>query len=87
MHVAQHSSQVSVDVLNLFQASAPEHELDKRVLHQILGGLMIPVSQTQGPCEQTLVSLGEQLLSSIFWSYRRSALIQHSFTGLSGLVR
>jgi hypothetical protein len=45
MHVPQHSSQVSVDVLNLFQASAPEHELDKRVLHQILGGLMIPVSQ------------------------------------------
>lgn len=78
MHVAQHSSQVSVDVLDLFQSRAPEHELDKRILYQVLCRFMVLVSQAQGPREQTFVTLGEQLLASLFWSCRRTALIQHS---------
>jgi hypothetical protein len=43
------------------------------------------VSQTHRPREQTLVSLGEQLLSFLFRPCR-SALIQHLVSGLSGLV-
>jgi len=59
VHVAQHSSQVSVDILYLLEARSAEHELDKRVLHQILSRLVVLVSQAQRPREQTFISLGE----------------------------
>src|SRR5262245_34739985 len=86
VHVAQHSSQVTVDVLDLFKSRPAQHGLYKRVLHPFLRRLAKLVDQSQRPLEQTFVPLGEQLLSFLFWSICRSALIQHLVSGLSGLV-
>src|ERR1041384_3180606 len=83
MHVAQHSSQVPVDVFNFFQPGAAQHELHKRVLHEIRGGVSLLVRQAHCPREQTFVTLGEQLFTLLVWLCGHSALIEHSSSRLT----
>src|SRR6185503_19361384 len=86
MHVAQHSSEIPVDIFNLFQPGPAEHEWHKRVLHEILSGISLLVGQAHRPREQTFISLGEQLFTLLIWLCGHSALIQHHVSGLSGSV-
>ena len=83
VHVAQHSSQVTIDVFNLFKPGASKHELDKRVLYEVLRRLSL-TGQAQSVREQVLITLGEQLFALLIWLCGHSALIQHLVSELSG---
>src|SRR6185369_146318 len=86
MHVAQHSSEIPFYVFNFFQATATEYKLHKGVLNEVLGGVSLVLRESHGPREQTFIPLGEQSFTFLIWLCGHSALIQHFFSGLSGLV-
>src|SRR5688572_18173658 len=82
IHVAQQSPQVPVDIFDLFQLRAGEHELDEGILNQVFGRVSLLVRQVQSPREQDFVTLGEDLFSTKFRLSRRAALIEHLGSGL-----
>lgn|SRR6185369_3848563 len=77
VHVAQHSSQIPVYIFNLFESGPAEHELHESILHEVLSGLTLLIREAHGPREQTLIPLGEQLLTFLVGLGDYSALVQH----------
>ncbi len=66
VHVTQHAPQVSVNVLDLFEACATQDKLNESILDQVFSTWPVLIGKSQGPSEQLFITLGEQFFPLLF---------------------
>src|SRR5204862_6938960 len=74
VHVAQHATQISVNILDLLEACATQRKLNECILDQVFGARALLIGEAQSPAEQLFVALCKQLFSLLLWLWGQSLL-------------